>query len=457
MNRIITGFICITICSIIFIACIQDRMPSAPEEIERPSFAKIDLGESNLNVPLNNQIKIYFNESMDLNYFPGNVIVESMSGRIEGSFSYGESDTIVVFVPLTNYKPAEYYEFSLKGGVRDKQGNSMISPNEEDVPITSWFFTSGEYSNNGFPYLFIRDKSNRNKIYRAGELDVFIDSLILPGPDDFQTSALEIEPNSDNLFVVNLKTTIGQVTVINPNTFSVSTELPVGLGPTNIEFGNQKGYVTNSSEKSFSIIDLNSLTTESTFIFPDGFRPKDVSYSTSQNKLYFYNTTNSDLKVVNANDFNDSHIVPSGLSNKPTDIEITKNGKFLYILGTNSSLISLFNVENETSSILDFGYQYLTDGVMGSNYYYVAYYRGTGGDDIGGILKIDINSNAIVGHLEWEYQVDQLKLTAAEELIYAVTPIDSTIQVIETKSMHRITSSKVDGNLKYLAITNNNY
>jgi len=279
----------------------------------------------------------------------------------------------------------------------------------------------------------------------------------LPGPDDFQTSALEIEPNSDNLFVVNLKTTVGQVTVINPNTFSVSNELPVGLGPTNIEFGNQKGYVTNSSEKSFSIIDLNSLTTESTFIFADGFRPKDVSYSTFQNKLYFYNTTNSDLKVVNANDFNDSHIVPSGLSNKPTDIEITKNGKFLYILGTNSSLISLFNVENETSSILDFGYQYLTDGVIGSNYYYVAYYRGTGGEDIGGILKIDINSNTIVGHLEWEYQVDQLKLTAAEELIYAVTPIDSTVQVIEKKSMHRITSSKVDGNLKYLAITNNNY
>jgi hypothetical protein len=457
MNRIITGFIWITICSIIFIACIQDRMPSAPEEIERPSFAKIDLGESNLKVPLNNQIRMYFNEPMDLNSFAANVIVESISGKIEGSFSYGESDTIVVFVPSTNYKPAEYYVVSLKGGVRDKQGNSMISPNEEDVPITSWFFTSGEYSNNGFPYLFIRDKSSRNKIYRAGELDVFIDSLILPGPDDFQTSALEIEPNSDNLFVVNLKTTIGQVTVINPNTFSVSTELSVGLGPTNIEFGNQKGYVTNSSEKSFSIIDLNSLTTESTFIFQDGFRPKDVSYSTSQNKLYFYNTTNSDLKVVNANDFNDSHIVPSGLSNKPTDIEITKNGKFLYILGTNSSLISLFNVENETSSILDFGYQYLTDGIMGSNYYYVAYYRGTGGDDIGGILKIDINSNLIVGHLEWEYQVDQLKLTAAEELIYAVTPIDSTIQVIETKSMHRITSSKVDGNLKYLAITNNNY
>lgn len=457
MNRIITGFLLITFSSIIFNSCIPDRMPSAPEEIERPGFVQIELGDTNLNVALNNQIKMYFNEPMDLNSFPANLIVESVSGRIEGAFSYGESDTIVIFTPLTNYKPAEYYGIMLKGGVRDKQGNSMISPNEEDIPVTSWFFTSGDYSNNGFPFAFIRDKSNRNKIYRVGELNVFLDSLILPGSVDFQTSALEIETNSDNLYVVNLKSTEGLVTVINPSTFSVINQLPVGLGPTNIEFGNQKGYVTNSSAKSFSVIDINSLSTESTFIFPDGFRPKDVSYSTSQNKLYFYNTINSDLKVVNANDFNDSHIIPSGLSNKPIDIEITKNGKFLYILETNSGLISLFNVENETSSILDFGYQYLTDGVIGSNYYYVAYYRGTGGDDIGGILKIDINSNEVIGNLEWEYQVDQLKLTAAEELIYAVTPVDSTVQVIETSSMHRITSSKVDGNLKYLAITNNNY
>ena len=115
----------------------------------------------------------------------------------------------------------------------------------------------------------------------------------------------------------------------------------------------------------------------------------DVSFSSLKNKLYFYNTTNSDLKVVNANDFNDSHIVPSGLTTKPTDIEISPDGKFLYILGTNSSKISLFDVESETSTILDYGYQYLTDGVMGANHYYVAYYRGTGGDNIGGILKVD--------------------------------------------------------------------
>lgn len=457
MNKIITTFLLIAVSSIIFFGCIPDRMPTAPVEIDRPDFVQFDIGASNVNLALNNQIKMYFNEPMDLNSFPDNMIVESLSGRIEGSFSYGESDTIVIYVPTTNYQPAEYYQVTLSGGVRDINRNSMVSPTDEDVPFTNWFFTSGDYSDNGFPYVFVRDKSNRNMIYKVGELNTYLDSLLLPAPDDYQTSSIEVDPNSDRLFVVNLKTTEGLVTVINPQDFSIIDQLPVGLGPTNIEFVNQKAYVTNTSEKSFSVIDLNSLSTESTFIFPDGFRPKDVVYSVLKSNLYFYNSTNFDLKVVNENDFNDSHIIPSGLTTKPTDIEITKDGKYLYILGTNSSIISTVDVEGETSTSLDFGYQYLTDGTMGSEYYFAAYYRGTGGDNIGGVLKIDVNTQSIAGQLEWEYQVDQLKLTASEELIYAVTPVDSTVQVIETKTMHNITSAKVNGNLKYIAITNNNY
>jgi len=267
MAKININLLLITTLALIVSSCIPDRMPTAPEEIERPIFAQIEIGESNLAVPLNNQIRMYFNEAMDLNSFPANVIVESVSGKIEGSFSYGEADTVVIYTPLTSYKTAEYYMVSLKGGVRDTHGNSMISPNEEDVPITGWFFTSGEYSNNGYPLAFIRDKSNRNMIYKVGELNVFLDSLLLPAPEDYQTSALEVEKNSDKLFIVNLKLTDGLVTVIDPGNFSIIKEITVGLGPTNIEFSNEKGYVTNSSAKSFSVIDLNSLTTETTFVF----------------------------------------------------------------------------------------------------------------------------------------------------------------------------------------------
>lgn len=457
MTRNIIKLFLITIAALVFDSCLPDRMPSAPTEIDRPSFVKIGFITSNLVFPPDQQIKFYFNEAMDLNSFPSNIVVESVSGIIDGTFSYGESDTIVVYSPLDNYNPAEFYTVSVKGGVMDIHGNSMISPKDEDVPETGWFFTSGEYSKNGFPLCFIRDKSNRNMIYKAGKLNEFLDSLLLPEPEDYQTSALEIEESSDKLFIVSIKITDGLVTVVDPDNFSIETQITVGLGPTNIEFGNNKAYVTNASAKSFSVIDLNSLTTETTHVFDDGFRPKDVSFSPLNDMLYFYSTTNSDIKIVDVNDYSNSHTVSSGLTTRPTDIEISDDGSHLYLLGTNSSVLSVFNVEDETPELIDLGYQYLTDGTMGKDYYYVAYYKGTGGDNIGGILKIDVNSNTISDHLEWEYQVDQLKLTAAEELLYAVTPVDSTVQVIETKTMKNITSTKVSGSLKYLAVTKNNY
>lgn len=432
-------------------------MPTEPTEMNRPSFVQFELGQSNLNVALNNQIIMYFNETMDLNTFPENFTVEGISGKIDGTFSYGSADSIVVYTPNKNYSPAEYYQVTLTGGVRDIHGNSAVSPITEDVPHTEWFFTSGQYSNNGFPYVFIRDKSTRQNIYRVGNLNVYKDKILLPGTVDYQTSAVEVEPNSDKLFVVNLKVSDGFVTVIDPASFGVVSQLQVGLGPTNIEFGNQKAYVTNLSQKSFSVIDLNSMSTDTTYVFPDGFRPKDVAYSSSKNALYFYSSLNFDIKKVNANNFTDSKIFVSGLTTRPTDIEITNNGKYLYMIGTNSNVLSIIDLDTETATPISLDYQYLVDGVMGKDNYYVAYFRGTGGNNVGGILKIDIHSRTIVDKLEWEYQVDQLKLTSAEELLYAVTPIDSTVQVIETKTMHQITSAKVEGSLKYLAITNKNY
>ncbi len=447
----------VVIISFTLISCLSDRMPTEPVEINRPNFVEFKLGQSNLNVPLNTQIQMFFNEPMNLNSFAECFKVESISGGISGTFSYGSSDTVVVFTPSSNYLPAEYYKVYLNGCVMDIHGTSMLSPNDEDVPQEDWFFTGGQYSQNGFPYVFLRDKANKNYIYRIGNLNEYKDQIVLPGSQDYQVSALEIEKNSDNLFVVNLKTTNGLVTVINPATFEILKEIPVGLGPTNISFSNEKAYVTNLSAKSFTIIDLNSLNADSTYVFPDGFRPKDVVYSAYKNALYFYSSVNSDVKKVNADNFSDTKIFPSGLLTRPTDIEITEDGKFLYMIGTNSNVVSIIDLDSETSTQLTLDYQYLIDGVMSNNYYYLAYFKGTGGDNIGGILKIDIHSNTIVDKIDWTYQVDQLKLTAADELIYAITPIDSTVQVIETNSMHKITNTKVNGSLKFLAITNKNY
>ena len=443
----------------LFYSCLPDRMPSEPTETKRPEFAKFgEVGFSNLNVPLDSPLKIYFNEKMDLNTFPENFIVESSSGRVQGTFSYGEADTIVMYVPTQNYQPAEIYNISIKGGVRDVNHNSMIAPTEEDVPQVSWFFTAGNYSANGFPYVFVRDKTQKNLVYKVGDLNRYKDSLLVAGPEDYQTSSIEVNPNSDQLFMINLKATAGTVTVLDPATLSTVKIINVGLGPTNIEFTTDKAYLTNASEKSFSVINLSNLTTENTYVFSDGFRPKDVVYSNLTNKLYFYHNSNKTIKVVNADDYNDSHDLADILEKQPIDIEITNDGQYIFFVQSNSSKVVVLNAQSEAiASTIDFAYEFNVDGVVGKDAYYLAYFKGVGGDFVGGILKINLTDFSLTSQLDWPYEVDQMKLTASDELIYAVIPRDSTIKIVETNTMQMISEAKVNGSLKYLAVTKKNY
>ena len=459
MNKASFIYLLYILITIVFSACIPDRMPSEPTEIKRPEFAKYgQVGVSNLNVVLDSPLKIYFNEKMDLNTFPDNFIVESSSGRIEGTFSYGEADSIVIYMPKNDYQPAEVYTATVKGGVRDINHNSMIAPTEPDVPQTTWFFTAGDYSSNGFPYIFVRDKTEKNLVYRVSTLNNYKDSLLLAGPEDYQTSSIAVDPNSDHLFMINLKATTGTVTVIDPSSFSIVKVLDVGLGPTNIEFTSNKAYVTNASEKSFSVIDLGNLTTENTFTFSDGYRPKDVVYSRSTNKLFFYHNSNKTIRVVNADDFNDSHDLSDVLEKQPIDIEITNDGQFIFLIQSNSSKAVVLSAQSEAVvSTIDFGNEFNVDGVVGKDAYYLAYFKGVGGDFVGGILKIDLNNYSLLSQIDWPYEVDQMKLTASDELLYAVTPRDSTLKIVETNTMQMISDVKVNGSLKYIAITKKNY
>lgn len=444
------------------LSCIDDRLPPEPVEVERPNFVSFEsIGKSGVNVDLNSQIVMDFNEKMDLSTFPGNFEVVGVSGTVAGTFEYSTSaDSAVVFTPSSNYQPAEIYEVSVFGGVRDINGNSMISPNDEDEPQTMWFFTGGEYSQDGSPYVFVRDKSSKQVIYRVGNINDYKDNLYVEADEeDFQTSAIEISPGAERLFMINLKATAGTVTVIDPQSFTVVGTSEVGLGPTNITFSDSKAYVTNNSGKSFSVIDLNSLQTESTTEFNDGFRPKDVVYSPLTNKLYFYHSTQKTIRVVDANNYDTFYDLTNILDNsKAIDIEISEDGKYIFLLESNSSRILVMDVNTEhVSKIIDLGFEYNIDGTVGGQNYYVAYYRRISNDDVGGILKIDIPSLNISESLSWEYEVDQIGLTTAEELLYAVVPSDSTVKMVETKTMRNISQTKVNGSLKYVAVSRSNY
>ncbi len=462
MYKVPKLIIFLSVLAIFIDGCIPDRLPPEPVPNTRPSFVSFDkLDSMNLVVPTNEQIKMKFNWVMDLSTFPDNFIVESVNGKIPGKFSYAkESDTIVVFTPTVSYNFAEYYNISLSGMVRNINGMSMISPNEENIPITAWFFTEGEYSQNGFPYVFVRDKANKQIIYRIGSLNKFKDSLFVEATtEDYQTAAIEFSPLGKYLFMVNLKATTGTVTVIDPENFEVTKVIDVGLGPTNIGFSNDKAYVTNTSDKSFTVIDLSTLTAIETVKFDDGFKPKDVVYSSLTDKLYFYSSSKKEIKVVNAQNFSENYILDSILvDNKAVDIEISEDGKYIFLPMNRTDKIVVMDAEtDEIVQIIQTGYPYVTDGYIGKDFLYQAFFKKVGKENVGGILKINVSDLSVAEIMVWEKDIDKIALTAASELIYAVTPNDSTVQIIEAKTLKNITSVKLNGSLKYLAISKNNY
>ncbi len=460
MQRIELKVVLIILLLFVINSCVPDRLPTEPVPVSRPSFTSFGtMGDSNLVVPLNEPVVMSFDWAMDLSTFPSNVIVESVSGKIDGTFSYGNSETVVVFTPGTEYNPSEVYDVTILGDVRNVNGMSMISPNQEDEPQTTKFFTTGQYSVNGFPYAFVRDKTSKQVIYRVGNLNEYIDSLyVVASSEDFQTAAIEFSQLGNYLYMVNLKTTDGTVTVIDPESFNVVGIIGVGLGPTNIGFGGNYGYVTNTSGKSFTKIDLNSLSAVETFVFPDGFKPKDVVYSSLTNKLYFYSSTKPEIKVVDADNYSNNYVLTDILSRKAIDIEITGDGKFIYLLESSSDKIVVFNASAETiETVIETGYSFVVDGAMGDQYFYVAFFRGVSNNNLGGVIKIDNSSHSVSDIMTWENEIDHIGLTAADELLYVVVPRDTTVKVIETKTLQNITSTKVNGSLKFLAVSKKNY
>lgn len=66
-------------------------------------------------------------------------------------------------------------------------------------------------------------------------------------------------------------------------------------------------------------------------------------------------------------------------------------------------------------------------------------------------------SNSVISTTFGDKEIDQLGLTNAQELLYAIVPVDSTIRIFETETIKEISSTKVPGSLKYLAVSKNNY
>ncbi len=142
--------------------CLPDREPTAPVEIARPMVLKIQPEPGSVVVPSTGSVQMVFDDVMDLSSFEGRFFLRDYSGTVVPGTFRGV-DTTVLFTPSQALAPSAIFTAALQGGVRDKNGNTI---QQESVPVYSdtstllstWFYSEGGYSQNGFTHLYLRDR-----------------------------------------------------------------------------------------------------------------------------------------------------------------------------------------------------------------------------------------------------------------------------------------------------------
>ena len=132
-------------------------------------------------------------------------------------------------------------------------------------------------------------------------------------------------------------------------------------------------------------------------------------------------------------------------------MEISPDGRTIFIAEDFTSNVIIFNTETEqVDTVLDLHSSRTVDGAAGIHSYYVATY---GGD----VFKIGMQSQAIEDTLQLQKTLNALDVTAADELLYVLATSDSTLNIVETSTMTKISEVKVPGSLKRVAISVKNY
>jgi len=451
MERKITFYGAGIILVMLLAACVPDRMAPVPTDVSRPAFLGFAAADSgSINVAVRHPVTMVFDEKMDLTTFPNNFMLSSVSGEVGGTFSIsGDADSVVIFTPAADMQTAEIYSAHVMGGVRDLFGNSRLSPNEDNIPETTHFFTTGAYALNGYAHIFVADKLGEI-IYQVGEINKFQKQATLTQA----SREMKMTPDGSKLLVTN-KVNPGILNVIDPATLAEITGIEVGSGPEHVFATNEKAYVSDVSGRTVSIVNLSTLSLESTISFSDGFRPRDIVYNAQNNKLYISSNLTSDfakIRVLDASNPDNFYDIENVLPEKRSqDMEISPDGNYIFIAELQTLNVVVLNTTTETvEKTLVGDYIWTADGVTTSD----AYYLITNG---GGIYKADYASLSFTRELYLDKILVSADATNEGELLYAVSPTDSTLQIIETSTLTKISEVKVEGVLNGVTVSVLNY
>ncbi len=417
---------------LILLHCMPDRMPPAPVENTRPQFVQFAPDDSGAYaVGLRDPLTMFFNEPMDLSTFPGNFTLESPQGVIPGSFS--QQDSIVVFTPSQDMAPASYYTATIRGGVRDANGNSLTLDTEWSA--SAWFFTAGQYSENGFPRVFIADRSF-DRLYLVGNFDEYLSE----SSEVIQPRGMAFSPDGQRLLVVS-KQLNGQLSVLNPAGFSKIQDVPIGSGPEEIAVAADKLFVTDVTGRTISVLGFPGYAPLATISFQDGFSPRDIAYNPANNRVYVSNNVLNKpgtFKVLDANTFQELATLENLLSGRRTEkLQASTDGQWVVIQQEQTDLILLLDANTyQVADTILIPVPQNKDMDIYDNQLYV-------GSSGGFLFKYDLNSRLLTATLTFPSRCDGVAVAPYGEILYATTPVDTLIHVVDIETLSLIRSAKV--------------
>jgi sugar lactone lactonase YvrE len=286
-----------TLLILLVFGCAEDREPTAPTEIERPKSLSIIPSTGDLIVPLDSKILMVFDEPMDISTFDGHFTLKDMDGNLIAGI-FNASDSIVNFIPNTALQKSTIYYAELKGRIRDANGNSIqvnYEPILDDTTIilSTWFYSAGDYSDNGFYNVYVRDKKD-GRIILIDELDSVATQLTgLTSPE-----GLAISEDGNTLVICN--TNKNEVILANAENCNPTDTFDVATNPTSCITFNNYAYVLSVNGKALTKINLTTKAIENSFVL--NFFPGKLAISTDGNTIYTFDQVKRDLVLLNTTD-----------------------------------------------------------------------------------------------------------------------------------------------------------
>lgn len=428
--------------------CNESRVVEPPLEQVRPELTNLlSPPDSAFAFDIHNNIILEFSEPMDVNTFPGNLILwedETKTTSVEGSFTAEVNE--VVFTPSSALTEAHQYFIELKSRVKDVHGNG-IDKDTLSVSKTR-FFTSGDYSSNTPPQYVVSNGSEDilSKIQVSNDLLISDSAASLDGFG----RQLEMAYTEDGSYLImsDYNTSNSGIYFLNSETFEVVKKITNNDDNSEIKksaeivVGNNKAYVVNQSTKIISVVDIPSQMVTSSIQLPEV--PKGITLSPDKSKLYVGSGTDNQVWVIDltTNTLTNTFMI-DGLA-QSVRLATSNDGNNIIVreLRTNN-LFFINSVNGEVNSIIDLGYEAKTgnnnDLAVAGDFVYSS-------SSDGYLTKINTSSYTVEGEITYS-NIQGIDVHPSSEILVAsLRETPAKVAFILPDKMEIIRIKEIDGN-----------